>query len=634
MEIQFHQKDLNRLDYSLSRDWIEINPEGYYASSSITGINTRRKHGLFVIPGFGNKYHVILSHLQEEVFYKEVRYPLFNVEYENHLETAGLKWLVRFEQGRFPAFVYEFPDMRLVKSLILLSETNQLILSYRIEGENLSQVRMIIRPFFAFRSIEDSAGADHFNNKEVFLMDKQFRYLPDRDAQEIFMQFSEGQFINSPTLYQKFLYRKESSAERIIEDLITPGFFEVSFQETNQLFLAASLREDSGSDLEGKYVAELERRKMLESTHESWPEEARYFYDKLQNFRRIYSEQMFYYTSDIFRNEFILSLHCFIVFKLLKSGLNSSDAKALVKQLIHLLDQRRLQDLFMGLDSKIRVEAVSPFMIVITLYYYHLLYDKSGEMSEVILNTILEIIDLIRKNKLPFFRLKMGKLLERQYRQSDINIKNDYQVFFPIRQNFMINVFWFNMLHMAVELGDKKNMKMLRYKRWAKKIKNNIQQKYIKNFMADPVKAPQNYPFAFHPSMILAITLPFSVLDPKQAQIFYRILIKQFLDKNGIKFPVNPGNPEEFIVSPILVAEFMTGWMQLMKEKDFLLNFYNSVARNFNFVLKNGTVGYIPNQIGGDERVISKPSGVATAEMIFFYSQMSKYIEPKQNDVS
>ena len=60
---------LKNLPVSISREWIESNQFGSYASSTIVGMNTRRKHGLLVYQkAIGTTPLVILSHLQEEVF--------------------------------------------------------------------------------------------------------------------------------------------------------------------------------------------------------------------------------------------------------------------------------------------------------------------------------------------------------------------------------------------------------------------------------------------------------------------------------------------------------------------------------------------------------------------------------------
>src|SRR5438445_13623675 len=46
--IRFDQSVCSRLDAALRREWLETNGLGGFASSTLTGLNTRRYHGLLV----------------------------------------------------------------------------------------------------------------------------------------------------------------------------------------------------------------------------------------------------------------------------------------------------------------------------------------------------------------------------------------------------------------------------------------------------------------------------------------------------------------------------------------------------------------------------------------------------------
>ncbi len=625
MDISFQQHELKRLDFSLSREWIDMNPRGSYAASTIAGINTRLKHGLFVIPdSHTSEYSVILSQLHEEIILKDVRYPLFNTEYLNQPSVEGMQWMTGFDLDPVPRFSYNLQEIQILKSVVMMADSHQIIVSYDIRGENLNPFRLIIRPFFAFRSALESADKEQFENREVFLMDQQFRYLPFRDAREIFVQFPEGSFINSPTLYQEFLYRHESARERVTENLLAPGFFEIPVKTQSNIFISVSLKEMSPDNTAERYHTELERRQRLLKADGTKSGESSYFRAKISHFKRDRGKPSFsYYVADLFDNDFHLTIHCFILLKLFKSGLKEEEARKLIEPLSRMLNTGELRDLFSGVNSDVRVEQATPFLVAFVLYFYHRLYDKTGKYSSGFVEIFQEIIDLLRKNKLPYFRLKRGKLLERQYRKSDMDVPHDYRLFFPIRQNFLLNVFWYNLLKMTIDIGAVKNMKMRRYRRWANKIANNFQQKYVKPLMSEPVKGPENYAFAFHPGMILAITLPFPILEKKQSQTLYRLLIKQFLDKSGIKFPVRTANDTRNIISPLLFAEYLEGWEKLMMDKDFLLKFFTLAGEEIKRKLKNDIVGYIPNYFGkGLHGDIPRPSGVMMAEMVSFYHRM------------
>src|SRR5881275_3097234 len=67
--IRFNQDICANLDEALSREWLETNGLGSFASSTIAGLNTRRYHGLLVAatkPPVGRI--VMLSKLEETFF--------------------------------------------------------------------------------------------------------------------------------------------------------------------------------------------------------------------------------------------------------------------------------------------------------------------------------------------------------------------------------------------------------------------------------------------------------------------------------------------------------------------------------------------------------------------------------------
>ena len=61
--IQFDNSKLPNLEYSLFKEIVRTNRAGAYMSTSILGCNTRKYHGLLVVPveKFGKEKYVLLS---------------------------------------------------------------------------------------------------------------------------------------------------------------------------------------------------------------------------------------------------------------------------------------------------------------------------------------------------------------------------------------------------------------------------------------------------------------------------------------------------------------------------------------------------------------------------------------------
>jgi predicted glycogen debranching enzyme len=92
--IDFHEDICRNLDDALTREWLETNGLGGFASSTIVGLNTRRYHGLLTgatKPPVGRL--VLLSKLEEVLIINGQRYELSANEYPGVIHPQGHQYL-------------------------------------------------------------------------------------------------------------------------------------------------------------------------------------------------------------------------------------------------------------------------------------------------------------------------------------------------------------------------------------------------------------------------------------------------------------------------------------------------------------------------------------------------------------
>ena len=80
--IEFDRESCRNPDFSLTREWLETNGIGGFSSSTISGLNTRRYHGLLTAatkPPVGR--FVLLSKLEETLVIDGRRYELSANQY-------------------------------------------------------------------------------------------------------------------------------------------------------------------------------------------------------------------------------------------------------------------------------------------------------------------------------------------------------------------------------------------------------------------------------------------------------------------------------------------------------------------------------------------------------------------------
>src|SRR5260221_9601740 len=91
-----------------SREWLETNGIGGFASSTITGLNTRRYHALLVAatkPPVGRM--VLLSKLEETLLIDGRHYDLSANQYPGTVYPQGHRYLRQFRLDPFPIFLYD-----------------------------------------------------------------------------------------------------------------------------------------------------------------------------------------------------------------------------------------------------------------------------------------------------------------------------------------------------------------------------------------------------------------------------------------------------------------------------------------------------------------------------------------------
>src|SRR6516162_2413296 len=106
--IRFDETICRDLNTSAKREWLETNGLGGFASSTVSGINTRRYHGLLIAatrPPVGRM--VLLSKLEETLVIDGRRYELSANRYPGVVHPQGFNYQTGFRLDPFPVFTYE-----------------------------------------------------------------------------------------------------------------------------------------------------------------------------------------------------------------------------------------------------------------------------------------------------------------------------------------------------------------------------------------------------------------------------------------------------------------------------------------------------------------------------------------------
>jgi len=246
---------------NLSSEWLETNGIGGFSSSTISGINTRRYHGLLTAankPPVGRL--VLLSKLEETLIIDGTIYEFSANQYPGVIHPQGFNYQVSFRLDPFPIFTYEIDGIRIEKSVFMVHGENTTVVQYKLMT-NREQLKLEIRPLTAFRDYHSTMHENGALNSQVETEPGQTTFRPYRDLPLLHLAHDPAEIDTNGFWYRNFQYRVEQ--ERGLdfqEDLFSPCAFTFDLSARNKISIIASTERHDASDADTYRDAEIERR--------------------------------------------------------------------------------------------------------------------------------------------------------------------------------------------------------------------------------------------------------------------------------------------------------------------------------------------------------------------------------------
>src|SRR5437868_4575905 len=124
------------LDSATRREWLETNGLGGYASTTITGANTRRYHGLLVAATRPpTERSVMLSKLEDRLTIGGQNFDLSTNYYDQDtVHPHGYSITNGFRLDPFPVTTYRVGDYTLEKTIFMVHGENTTVIRYRLDA--------------------------------------------------------------------------------------------------------------------------------------------------------------------------------------------------------------------------------------------------------------------------------------------------------------------------------------------------------------------------------------------------------------------------------------------------------------------------------------------------------------------
>ncbi len=553
--LKFDKKLLINLDQSLPKEMLRTNQAGAYHCTTLVGCNTRKQHGLLVIPipEMGNKTHVLLSSLDETVIQHGAPFNLGIHRYRGGvLSPNGHKYIREFDCESVPRTTYRVGGVILTKEKIFISHENRILIRYSlVEAHSATTLRF--RPFLAFRESNSLCVANDSIDRTLTPVDNGVASCLYKGFPTLYMQFSrKPEWVDDPNWYNGIEYVKD--LERGVpytEDLWVPGYFEIPIKKGESVIFSAGISEVKPRSLSKMYEAEVASRTPRTSFYNCLKNAAKQFY--LRAGEDMYVISGYPWGVVLARNTFMAA-----------PGLTLSiDHRADFERIIDTASRALLAFMAGGHLSE-RIQGIDLPDIPLWAIWALQQYAKSagtGEAASRYLDLTANILDYILDNRHANLQVDgetgMVRTIGTSQPVSWMNSTLDGRPVIP-RSGYLVefNALWYNALRFGASLAEGHNDFDASAARWneaAEKMKQPFVDTFLNDggYLYDYVDGTFADP-SVRPNMAVAIGLDYSPLDRRQRKSVLDVVTRELLTPKGLRSlsPKSYGYRPNYVGSP------------------------------------------------------------------------------------
>lgn len=262
--LKFEKALMTNLQESLPKELLRTNRSGAYSCSTIVDCNTRKYHGLLVVPvpELDDENHVLLSSLDVTVIQHGAEFNLGLHKYQgNNFSPLGHKYIREFDCDKVPTTLYRVGGVILKKEVVFQHYENRILIRYTlVDGHSATTLRF--RPFLAFRSVRQFTHENSTASRDYSVVDNGIKTCMYSGYPDLYMQFSKkNEFKFCPDWYRGVEYPKEQERGYASnEDLYVPGYFEMNIKKGETIVFSAATSEIKTSSLKKLFDTEVDER--------------------------------------------------------------------------------------------------------------------------------------------------------------------------------------------------------------------------------------------------------------------------------------------------------------------------------------------------------------------------------------
>lgn len=552
--LKFDKNLMINLEQSLPKEMLRTNQAGAYHCTSIVDCNTRKQHGLLVVPLGDGDYnpHVLLSSLDETVIQHGAPFNLGLHRYQGGVYNPnGHKYIREFDCESVPRTTYRVGGVILTKEKIFIQNENRILIRYTLLDAH-SPTTLQLRPFLAFRESNALCMANETLNKECTPVSNGIACCLYPGYPTLYMQLTrKPEFVYDPHWYNNIEYVKDMDrGVPYCEDLWVPGYFQVNIKKGESIIFSAGLSEVSTRSLSRMYESEIASRTARSSFFNCLKNAAKQLY--LKEGDKEYMLSGYPWGKILARNTFMS----------LPGNTIAIDHREDFEKIMGTARQA-LMNYMATLEQDTKIHGIDlpdiPVWAIWAIQQYARNYGRQ-DAAERYTDLVADLLDFILEGRHPNLFLEENGLLSTDGTLVPASWMNSVWNGRPVvpRTGLLVevNALWYNALMFAAELTEGNPDMDARRQNWlavADKAREAFAPTFLNDYgyLYDYVTGPYADP-SVRPNMVIAVGLDYSPLDRRQRKGVLDVVTRELLTPKGLRTlsPKSYGYRPNYLGSP------------------------------------------------------------------------------------
>lgn len=536
--LRFEKALMTNLQDSLPKELLRTNRSGAYSCSTIVDCNTRKYHGLLVVPvpEIDDDNHVLLSSLDVTVVQHGAEFNLGLHKYQgNNFSPMGHKYIREFDCDKVPTTIYRVGGVLLKKEVVFQHYEDRILIRYTLVDAH-SATTLRFRPFLAFRSVRQFTHENTVASRDFYPVDNGIKTCMYEGYPDLYMQFSKkNEFIFHPDWYRGVEYPKEQErGYASTEDLYVPGYFDMPIKKGESIVFSAAISSIKPSSLKKLFDEEVAERNPRDNFFHCLVNAAHQFHIRKNNDDR-YLLAGYPWFKCRARDTFI-SL----------PGLTLSIEEQDYFELVMKTAERGIREFMAGKPLTGLITEIEQPDVLLWAIWAIQQYAKEASLekcNEMYGKLVADIVKFIEANKHNNLELRENGLLYSEGKKKAVTWMNSTANGRPVvpRTGYIVefNALWYNALCFAASLAELSgnNAQVDHLNKLAEKVKTSFVEVFLNEhgYLFDYVDDKDPRDWSVRPNMIFAAAFDYSPLDQAQKKGVVDICTRELLTPKGLR---------------------------------------------------------------------------------------------------